>query len=69
VYVLARQFKGRLKFESGEHEADVVAGCAAVANWFGRGVRRLVQTAHEHCYIANSLSSEMTIEPVGETRS
>jgi organic hydroperoxide reductase OsmC/OhrA len=26
-------------------------------------VRRLVVTAHEHCFIANSLTSEMTIEP------
>jgi organic hydroperoxide reductase OsmC/OhrA len=26
-------------------------------------VRKLVATAHEHCFIANSLSSEMTIEP------
>jgi organic hydroperoxide reductase OsmC/OhrA len=30
-------------------------------------VRKLVQTAHEYCYIANSLSSEMTIEPTVET--
>jgi organic hydroperoxide reductase OsmC/OhrA len=26
-------------------------------------VRKLVQTAHEHCYIANSLRSEVRIEP------
>jgi organic hydroperoxide reductase OsmC/OhrA len=26
-------------------------------------VRKLVHTAHEHCFIANSLTSEMTIEP------
>jgi organic hydroperoxide reductase OsmC/OhrA len=26
-------------------------------------VRKLVAAAHEHCFIANSLSSEMTIEP------
>jgi organic hydroperoxide reductase OsmC/OhrA len=25
-------------------------------------VRKLVQTAHEHCYVANSLNSAMTIE-------
>lgn len=29
-------------------------------------VRRLVATAHEHCYIANSLTSEVEIEPVIE---
>jgi organic hydroperoxide reductase OsmC/OhrA len=26
-------------------------------------IRKLVQTAHEHCFVANSLNSEMTIEP------
>jgi organic hydroperoxide reductase OsmC/OhrA len=26
-------------------------------------VRKLVHTAHEHCFVANSLNSEMTIEP------
>jgi organic hydroperoxide reductase OsmC/OhrA len=26
-------------------------------------VRRLVQTAHDHCFIANSLKSEITLEP------
>jgi organic hydroperoxide reductase OsmC/OhrA len=26
-------------------------------------VRKLVETAHEHCYVANSLRSRMTIEP------
>jgi hypothetical protein len=31
VYVLARRFEGRLQLASGEHEADVVAGGAAVA--------------------------------------
>lgn len=31
-------------------------------------VRKLVTTAHEHCYIANSLTSEMTIEPTIEVR-
>jgi organic hydroperoxide reductase OsmC/OhrA len=32
-------------------------------------VRKLVQTAHEYCYIANSLGSAMTIEPTVEIRS
>lgn len=31
-------------------------------------VRKLVHTAHEHCFIANSLRSEMTIEPTIEVR-
>jgi organic hydroperoxide reductase OsmC/OhrA len=31
-------------------------------------VHKLVQTAHEHCYVANSLNSEITIEPTVETR-
>ena len=31
-------------------------------------VRKLVTTAHEHCYIANSLTSEMTIEATIEVR-
>ena len=31
-------------------------------------VRKLVQTAHEHCYIANSLKSAVTIEPRIELR-
>jgi organic hydroperoxide reductase OsmC/OhrA len=26
-------------------------------------VRKLVETAHEHCYIANSLNSDVSIEP------
>ena len=26
-------------------------------------VQKLVQTAHEHCYVANSLKSEVTLEP------
>jgi organic hydroperoxide reductase OsmC/OhrA len=26
-------------------------------------VRKLVHTAHEHCYIANSLTSQVSIEP------
>jgi organic hydroperoxide reductase OsmC/OhrA len=29
-------------------------------------VRKLVHTAHEHCYIANTLNCEMTIEPAVE---
>jgi organic hydroperoxide reductase OsmC/OhrA len=31
-------------------------------------VRKLVETAHEYCYIANSLTSEMSIEPRIEIR-
>jgi organic hydroperoxide reductase OsmC/OhrA len=31
-------------------------------------VRKLVHTAHEHCFIANSLNSEMSIEPSVERR-
>jgi organic hydroperoxide reductase OsmC/OhrA len=31
-------------------------------------VHKLVQTAHEHCYIANSLNSDVTIEPSIEIR-
>jgi organic hydroperoxide reductase OsmC/OhrA len=31
-------------------------------------VHKLVQTAHEYCYIANSLNSEMAIEPTIEIR-
>jgi organic hydroperoxide reductase OsmC/OhrA len=31
-------------------------------------VRKLVHTAHEHCFIANSLSSAMSIEPTVERR-
>jgi organic hydroperoxide reductase OsmC/OhrA len=30
-------------------------------------VRKLVHTAHEHCFIANSLNSRMTVEPTIET--
>lgn len=26
-------------------------------------VRKLVETAHEHCFVANSLNSTMTVEP------
>jgi len=31
-------------------------------------VRKLVETAHEHCFIANSLNSSMRIEPSVERR-
>jgi organic hydroperoxide reductase OsmC/OhrA len=31
-------------------------------------VRKLLRTAHEHCFIANTLRSEMTIEPTVESR-
>ena len=31
-------------------------------------VRRLVETAHSHCFIANTLSCTMTIEPTVERR-
>jgi organic hydroperoxide reductase OsmC/OhrA len=31
-------------------------------------IRKLLNTAHEHCFIANTLRSEMTIEPKVETR-
>jgi organic hydroperoxide reductase OsmC/OhrA len=31
-------------------------------------VRKLVETAHEYCYIANTLTSEMSIEPRIEVR-
>jgi organic hydroperoxide reductase OsmC/OhrA len=31
-------------------------------------VRRLVNTAHDHCFVANSLSSAMSIEPTIERR-
>jgi organic hydroperoxide reductase OsmC/OhrA len=31
-------------------------------------VRKLVETAHEYCFIANSLNSSMKIEPVFERR-
>ncbi len=41
----------------------VVAGDASEER-----VRKLVNTAHEHCFIANSLNSEMTIEPTIEVR-
>ena len=29
-------------------------------------VRKLIHTAHEHCFIANTLRSDMTIEPIVE---
>jgi organic hydroperoxide reductase OsmC/OhrA len=31
-------------------------------------VRKLVETAHEYCFIANSLNSAMTVEPAVERR-
>jgi organic hydroperoxide reductase OsmC/OhrA len=31
-------------------------------------VRKLVDTAHEHCFVANSLNSSMSIEPTVERR-
>jgi organic hydroperoxide reductase OsmC/OhrA len=31
-------------------------------------VRKLVETAHEHCFVANSLTSSMSIEPTIERR-
>lgn len=31
IFLLARRFEGRLQLRPGEHEADVVAGCTAVA--------------------------------------
>jgi organic hydroperoxide reductase OsmC/OhrA len=31
-------------------------------------VGKLIHTAHEHCFIANTLNSEITIEPTVETR-
>jgi hypothetical protein len=40
IYLLARRFEGRLQLQPGEHQADVIAGCAAVAlkraSLFGR---------------------------------
>jgi organic hydroperoxide reductase OsmC/OhrA len=30
-------------------------------------VRKLIHTAHEHCFIANTLKSEIAIEPTLET--
>jgi organic hydroperoxide reductase OsmC/OhrA len=31
-------------------------------------VRKLVETAHEHCFVANSLTTSMSIEPTVERR-
>jgi organic hydroperoxide reductase OsmC/OhrA len=31
-------------------------------------IRKLVNTAHEHCFVANSLTAEMTINPTVEVR-
>jgi organic hydroperoxide reductase OsmC/OhrA len=41
----------------------VVAGAAGEER-----VRKLVHTAHEHCFIANSLTTEMSVEPRIERR-
>jgi organic hydroperoxide reductase OsmC/OhrA len=40
-----------------------IAGDASVER-----VRKLVETAHSHCFVANSLNSSMKIEPVVERR-
>jgi organic hydroperoxide reductase OsmC/OhrA len=39
----------------------VVAGDASEAR-----VRKLVDTAHEHCFVANSLNAQMTLQPTVE---
>ena len=31
-------------------------------------VRKLADTAHEHCFVANSLNAEMTLQPTVEVR-
>ena len=31
-------------------------------------IRKLVETAHEHCFVANSLTAEMTLQPTVEVR-
>jgi organic hydroperoxide reductase OsmC/OhrA len=31
-------------------------------------IRKLLDTAHEHCFVANSLTSEMTLQPTVEVR-
>jgi organic hydroperoxide reductase OsmC/OhrA len=31
-------------------------------------IRKLVDTAHEHCFVANSLTSELTLHPTLEVR-
>ncbi len=41
----------------------VVAGEASEAR-----VRKLAETAHEHCFVANSLNAEMTLHPTVEVR-
>jgi organic hydroperoxide reductase OsmC/OhrA len=41
----------------------VVAGAANEAR-----VRRLADTAHEHCFVANSLTAELTLQPRIEVR-
>ena len=41
----------------------VVAGDASEAR-----VRKLAATAHEHCFVANSLTAQMTLQPTVEVR-
>jgi organic hydroperoxide reductase OsmC/OhrA len=41
----------------------VIAGDANEERVREERVRKLVQTAHEHCFIANSLKSELRLEP------
>ena len=31
-------------------------------------VRKLADTAHEHCFVANSLNAQMTLQPTVEVR-
>jgi organic hydroperoxide reductase OsmC/OhrA len=45
------------------HPRIVVAGDASEAR-----VRKLADTAHEHCFVANSLNSQMTVNPIVEVR-
>ncbi|MGH2802063.1 MAG: OsmC family protein, partial [Thermoleophilaceae bacterium] len=45
------------------HPRVTVAGQASEER-----VRKLMRTAHEHCFIANSLNSRMTLEPTVELR-
>ncbi len=41
----------------------VVAGQASEER-----VRKLAATAHEHCFVANTLNAEMTLQPTVEVR-
>ena len=45
------------------HPRIVVAGDASEAR-----VRKLADTAHEHCFVANSLNAQMTLHPTVEVR-